>query len=106
MAVKLSAENFEREVLQSDVPVLVDFWAQWCGPCQMIAPVIDELSKDMEGKAKICKLNVDEVQEIAARYGVMSIPTLIVFNEGQVVKQTVGVNPKEKLVALLEPYIK
>jgi len=106
MAVILTAENFDREVLQSNLPVLVDFWAEWCGPCRMLGPVIEELSREYEGKIKVGKLNVDEAADVAGQYGVMSIPTVIVFNKGKVVKQSVGAVPKEKLKNLIEPFIK
>ncbi len=106
MAVMLSADNFDQEVLRSDLPVLVDFWAEWCGPCRMLGPTIEELSREYQGKIKVCKLNVDEAADIAGQYGVMSIPTVIVFSKGKVVRQSVGAVPKEKLVSLIDPLIK
>jgi thioredoxin 1 len=88
--LNFSEQTFKKEVLESDIPVLVDFWASWCGPCKMIAPIIDELAKEFEGKIKIGKLNVDENSRIATQYGVMSIPTLIFFKNGKVREQVVG----------------
>ena len=95
-------ENFEEEVLKAKLPVLVDFYADWCGPCKMLAPTIDEIAQELDGKVKVVKVNVDEADEVAANYAVMSIPTLIVFKEGQDVKKAVGVQPKEKIIADLE----
>jgi len=97
MAQQFTDQNFEAEVLKSDKPVLVDFWAAWCGPCQIMGPVIDELAEEMKDKYKIGKLNVDESRETAGKFGVMSIPTLIIFKGGQVAKQLVGVQSKEML---------
>ena len=97
MKIKLSTENFEKEVLKSEKPVLVDFYADWCGPCNAMAPVIEELAKELEGKVKVGKINVDENPDIAVEYNVMSIPTLIVFKNGKEEKRLVGLRNKEEL---------
>ena len=94
METVLTNDNFDEEVLQSDLPVLVDFFADWCGPCKMMSPMVDQFAAQYEGKLKVCKLNVDNAQEIAARYGVMSIPTFIFFKDGEAVHQTVGAVPQ------------
>ena len=94
--------NFKDEVLQSNEIVLVDFWAAWCGPCKMIAPVIDELANDFAGRAKIGKLNVDDYGRVAQEYGVMSIPTLVLFKEGKEISRIVGFKPKGELAKLIE----
>jgi thioredoxin 1 len=95
--------NFQAEVLESVVPVLVDFWAPWCGPCRMVAPVVEEIAKERGEDLKVVKLNIDENQETAIAYEVMSIPTLIVFNNGQIAKKVIGAYPKKRLEAELEP---
>ncbi|NLJ66061.1 MAG: thioredoxin [Clostridiales bacterium] len=100
--VNLNSDNFEEEVIKSDVPVLVDFWAAWCGPCRMIAPIIDQLADEFDGKVKIAKVNVDEERELASRYRVMSIPTLILFKDGDIADQTMGARPKSDLVKMIQ----
>ena len=97
--VALTQENFASEVLQSPTPVLVDFWAEWCGPCKMIAPILDELSDEYEGRVKIVKVNIDEQQGLAAEYGIRAIPTLLLFDKGQVADQIVGLRSKRDLKA-------
>jgi len=102
MEMQFTDQNFEAEVLKSDKPVLVDFWAVWCGPCQMMEPIIEELAKEMKDKYKIGKMNVDENRETAAKFGIMSIPTLIIFKDGKAVKQLVGAQAKDNLKEELE----
>lgn len=104
MELKFSDDNFESEVLKSEMPVLVDFYADWCGPCKMLAPVVEELAKEYEGVYKIGKLNVDESPNTASTYRVMSIPTLLFIKNGQVVDSVVGVVSKTQLVAKLDQY--
>ncbi len=99
--IAFTDQNFEKEVLKSEMAVLVDFWAPWCGPCQMVGPVIEELAKENEGKVKVGKLNVDENPQTAAKYGVMSIPTVILFKEGKEVGRKIGFEGKESLVKLI-----
>lgn len=97
----VSTSEFESQVLGSDIPVLVDFWAEWCGPCKAIGPSIEQLATEFEGKAKVYKLDVDKDGELATRYGVMSIPALLMFKEGKVVDQLVGAFPKDQIAALI-----
>ena len=96
--IKLNNENFNKEVKESNKVVLVDFYADWCGPCKMMAPIIDTIAEEIEDKAKICKLNVDEAQDIAIEYNVMSIPTLIIFKNGEVFEKLVGLQDKTELM--------
>lgn len=102
MALSFDESNFEAEVLKSNEPVLVDFWAAWCGPCKMLAPTIDEIYKEYEGKAKVGKVNVDDNQSLAAAYGVMSIPTVLVIKGGKVVEQFIGLQPKSVYTKALD----
>ena len=100
-ALHITNETFEREVLQSDRPVLVDFWASWCGPCRMVLPLVEEIAEERED-IKVCKINVDEQPDLTNRYNVMTIPTLMVFKGGKITTQVSGALPKEKILALLE----
>ena len=92
--IELNSKNFKEEVLESSIPVLIDLWAPWCMPCRMITPIVEQLAEDNQGKLKVCKLNTDENQDIAARYGIQGIPTLLFFKGGQEVDRLVGVTPK------------
>ena len=100
-ALHITKDTFQSEVVQSDKPVLVDFWASWCGPCQMVSPIIDEIANE-HPEIKVCKINVDEQPELAAAFQVMSIPTLVVMKNGQVVKRTMGAQPKQQILSLLQ----
>ena len=100
---EVTDDNFQAEVLEAETPVLVDFWAPWCGPCRMVAPVVEEIAKERADALKVVKLNVDENQQTAIAYDVMSIPTLILFSGGEVAKKVIGAYPKRKLEAELEP---
>lgn len=99
--INLNKENFEEEVLQSRMPVLIDFWASWCGPCRMMAPVVEEIAQSMETSIKVAKVNIDENPELAEKYAVMSIPTFVVIKNGQETGRTVGVQSKEEIVKLI-----
>ncbi len=101
MEITITKENFEAEVLNSQTPVLLDFWATWCGPCRMIAPVLAEIAQEQAGKIKVGKVNVDEQMELATQFGITAIPTIIAFAGGKQVNQVVGVVPKEDLIALV-----
>ena len=94
--VQLNAMNWNNVVLNSDMPVLVDFWAEWCGPCRIVGPIVEQLAQSLEGKVKVFKLNVDQNQEIAMKYNVQSIPSLVLFKNGKEIARTVGLSPKEK----------
>ena len=100
-ALKITKDNFQAEVLEAKETVLVDFWASWCGPCKMIGPIIDQIA-DERTDIKVCKINVDEEQELAVQFKVMSIPTLLVFKEGKVVNQSLGAKPKAAILAMLD----
>ena len=98
----ISDASFESDVLQSDKPVLVDYWAEWCGPCKMIAPILDEVSKDYDGRLKIAKMNVDENRDVPAKFGIRGIPTLMLFKDGQLAATKVGAMSKAQLTAFLD----
>ena len=100
---EVTDNNFQAEVIESDVPVLVDFWAPWCGPCRMVAPVVEEIAQERADELKVVKMNIDENQNTAVQFNILSIPTLIVFKNGEVAKTVVGAYPKRKLEAELEP---
>lgn len=103
--VTITKDTFENEVLKADIPVLVDFWADWCVPCKMVAPILEEISEDYKGKLKIGKLNVDQGADLAAQYNVVSIPTLLLFKDGEVVDQKVGAGSKKDIEALFQDHI-
>jgi thioredoxin 1 len=104
-AVAVTGANFETEVLQSKVPVLVDFWAAWCGPCRAVAPAVEEIAAEHQGRLKVAKVDVDDNMEISARYGVQSIPTLILFKDGDAVERLIGVYPKPAILAKIQRHL-
>ena len=103
--ITLNDNNFNNEVLNSKLPVLVDFWAEWCVPCRMLAPIVEEIAEEYEGKIIVGKMNVDEAPETAGIYGIQSIPTIILFHKGEIVKQSIGVVPKDQLISLFSELI-
>ena len=103
--ITLSETTFDEEINGASTPVLVDFWAEWCGPCRMIAPILDEIASEQEGRLTVAKLNVDDAPDVARRFGVMSIPTLILFNDGEPAKRVVGAKPKAALLGELAEYL-
>jgi thioredoxin 1 len=105
MVKKITGAEFAQEVLQAELPVLVDFWADWCGPCRMLAPVLDEAAQELEDQVKVVKVNVDEEQDLAGEFGIMSIPTLILFKKGEAVETMAGCMPKRDLVARIKPLL-
>lgn len=105
MELILTDQSFETEVLKSDLPMLVDFWAPWCGPCRLVGPVVEELAKEYDGKLRVGKLNVDENSQTSAKYNIMSIPTLLVFKGGEVVKTIIGAQSKERLMQHIDEII-
>jgi thioredoxin 1 len=100
--LKITKDNFEKEVLKSDKPILLDFWASWCGPCRMVGPIVEQIAEETADTARVGKINVDEEQELAQAFQVMSIPTLVVMKDGKVVKSTVGVQSKQALLSMLQ----
>jgi len=104
--VQLRKSNWEEEVLKSDIPVMVDFWAPWCAPCKMVSPIVLELAEEYEGRIKVGQLNTDEESEIAIEYGIMSIPTLMFFKRGEVIDQVIGAVPKEYIIQKIEEVLK
>ena len=103
--VTITKDNFDAEVLKSDVPVVVDFWAEWCVPCRMVAPVLEEIANEYAGKVKVAKVNVDELGDLAGQYNIISIPTLMVFKGGEVVNQQVGAGSKQAIEDLFSPHL-
>lgn len=100
--IKLTSENFEEEVIKSSIPVVVDFWAEWCGPCRMQSPIVDDLAETKQGELKVGKVNVDDEGDLAAKYNIMSIPTLLIFKDGNVVNTAVGLHSKQEILDLIK----
>ncbi len=100
-AITITQNNFKKEVLESSQPVLIDFWASWCGPCRMIAPIVEQIADEQAGALKVGKINVDEEPQLAAQFGVMSIPTLVLFKDGQLVGKSIGVKPKQAIMSMI-----
>lgn len=105
MSLEVTSVNFEKEVLNSEIPVLVDFWAPWCGPCKAVAPVIEEVEKEVSQQIKVCKVNIDDSPEIATRYSIMSIPTLMILKQGNIMEMKVGAVRKEELMSLIQKHL-
>jgi len=105
MGIDINDGNFKQEVLGEDLPVLVDFWAVWCGPCLRLAPLIEQIAKEYKGKLKVCKLNVNEAPKTASSYGIMGIPTLAIFKNGEVVDKAIGALPKEELEIMIKKHV-
>lgn len=103
--IHVTEKNFDSEVVKSNIPVLVDFWAQWCGPCRMISPIVDEIAEELKGQLKVVKANVDEAQDLAGRFHIMSIPTLLIFKDGKPVEQIVGAMSKDQLLEKINAQI-
>ena len=105
MEIQVNDDNFKKEVLESEELVLVDFWAPWCMPCRMLAPTIEEIAEEMEGKVKVCKMNVDENVQYPQEYGIMSIPTVMLFKNGQTVETMIGLQPKEEILKTIQEHL-
>ena len=103
--INVTDSNFESMVLQSDIPVMVDFWASWCAPCRAIAPIVEEMSNEYAGKVRVAKMNVDENREVSTKYGIMSIPAVFIFKDGEVVEQIIGLRQKEDYVKAIESHL-
>jgi thioredoxin 1 len=106
MALEFTVSNFDQEVIKSNIPVLVDFWAEWCGPCRMIGPIVEDLGKELAGQLKVGKVNVDNESPLASQYGIRNIPTMLIFKNGQVADKIVGALPKPMLMSKIQPHLK